>query len=203
MNQLATDSERSADKSWRAGLIFFILVVGTLILVVMSNTDATKGGMVRNRTEVFLTEIQGGLDLYKIDHGEYPPNPAVDRDKAAEYGAHILYKYLSGDFDADGKFDTDDPSNKIYVESLDFRSSQRQGKGTVGIDPDGRYIATDSFGNPIRYLYDPRDPKTNQHESRTLNPVYDLWSIGEAEPGGEGMENKSKWITNWGMEGTN
>ncbi len=178
--------------------MFAILFTVTIVFGLFSNIGTPIGGMARNRAQAFLSEIQGGLDLYKIDHGEYPPNPAVDRDKAAEYGAHVLYKHLSGDFDGDGEFDLDDPANKIYVESLDFRSSQRQGKGTVKIDAEGRYIATDGVGNPIRYLCDPLDPKTQQREIRTFNPTYDLWSIGEAEPGKNDLENQSKWITNWG-----
>jgi len=179
-------------------MMFAILFTVAIVFGLLSNIGigTPRGSMARNRTATFLAEIQNGLDLYKIDHGEYPPNPAVDRDEAAKYGAHVLYKYLSGDFDGDGEFDAGDPSNKIYVASLDFRSSEGQGKGTVGVDAEGRYIATDGFGNPIRYLCDP--PNRMPYEIRTLNPTYDLWSIGEAEPGQNDLENKSKWITNWG-----
>ncbi len=177
-------------------MMFAILFTVAIVFGLLSNLGTPVGNMAGQRTEAILSEIQGGLELYKIDHGEYPPNPALDRDETAKYGAHVLYKYLSGDFDGDGEFDTDDPSNKIYVESLDFRSSEGQGKGTVGIDTEGRYIATDGYGNPIRYLCDP--PKRMSYETRTMNPTYDLWSLGGAEPGKKDPENRARWITNWG-----
>jgi len=181
-------------------LLIVIALIALLAGMVMAASAAIQGKMLRNRAEAFLAEIQGGLDLYKIDHGTYPINEANDRDAAAKHGAHVLYKHLSGDFDpVDGEFDLDDPENKIYVESLDFKSSQKQGKGTVGIGLGGDYVAMDPFGGLIRYLCDPPNRVVgNKQEIRTLNPTYDLWSLGGATPGEDDMENKSKWITNWG-----
>lgn len=181
-------------------LLIVIALIALLAGMVMAASAAIQGKMLRNRAEAFLAEIQGGLDLYKIDHGTYPINPADDRDAAAKKGAHILYKYLSGDFDpVDGEFDLADPDNKIYVESLDYKSSQKQGKGTVGIGLGGEYVAMDPFGGLIRYLCDlPNRVVGGKQEIRTLNPTYDLWSLGGAVPGEDDMENKSKWITNWG-----
>ncbi len=194
----------SLDQHKRSGfslieLLIVIALIALLAGMVMAASAAIQGKMLRNRAEAFLAEIQGGLDLYKIDHGTYPINEADDREESAKEGAEILYKYLSGDFNVDGEFDLDDPKNKIYVESLDFKSSQKQGKGTVGIGLGGAYVAMDPFGGLIRYLCDPPNRVVgNKQEIRTLNPTYDLWSLGGAAPGEVDMENKSKWITNWG-----
>jgi prepilin-type N-terminal cleavage/methylation domain-containing protein len=180
-------------------LLVVIALIAVLAGFVMAASSAIQAKMLRSRAEAFLAEIQGGLDGYKFDHGTYPINRAEDRQTSAKEGGHVLYKYLSGDFDLDGEFDLADSENKIYVDSLDFKSSQRQGKGTVGVDGGGRYVAMDAFGNLIRYLCDPPNLIIGDKQViRTLNPTYDLWSLGGAVPDKEDIENKSKWITNWG-----
>ncbi len=182
-------------------LLIVVSIIAVLAAMVMAASAAIQAKMVRNRTVAFLAEIQGGLDNYKIDHGTYPINPAENRDAAAMDGAHILYKYLSGDFDLDGEFDTDEPDNKIYVEGLDYKMSQKQAKGTVALNSGGQFVAIDPYGNLIRYLCDPPNRIVGgKVEIRTLNPTYDLWSLGGAVPDKEDLENKSKWITNWGTQ---
>ena len=181
-------------------LLIVIALIALLAGIVAASAGAIQARMLRTRTEAFLAEIKGGLDNYKIDHGTYPINEANDREDAPKEGAFILYKHLSGDYDpVDGLFDQDDPANKIYVESLDYASSQKQGKGTVGIDGRSRYVAMDPFGGLIRYLCDPPNRvRSGQQEIRTFNPTYDLWSLGGAAPGDTGFDAESKWITNWG-----
>ena len=181
-------------------LLIVIALIALLSGFVMAASSAIQAKMLRSRAEAFVAEIMAGLDNYKIDNGIYPVNPAIDRDNAAKEGGHVLYKFLSGDFDpVDGEFDLTDPDNKIYVASLDFATSQRQGQATVQISLDGKYVATDPFGGVIRYLCDPPNRIVGgQQQIRTLNPTYDLWSLGGAKPGSEDMEDKSKWITNWG-----
>ena len=172
------------------------LIALTVITVPWGNWGISDDKMLKKRTQAFLAEIQGGLDNYKIDHGTYPINAAVDREAAAEEGAFVLYRELSGDFDLNGELD---PGGKIYVESLDFKSSQRQGKGTVGIAAGGTYVAMDPYGTVVRYLCDPPNLIINGEQTiRTLNPTYDLWSLGGAKPGETDLANRSKWITNWG-----
>lgn len=59
-------------------MMFAILFTVAIVFGLLSNLGTPVGSMAGQRTEAILSEIQGGLDLYKIDHGEYPPNPALD-----------------------------------------------------------------------------------------------------------------------------
>ena len=179
-----------------AGLLWLLL-----LFLVFSTEVYIDTPMIQKRAVALLAEIEGGLDDYKIDHGTYPINPAENRDEAALEGAAILYQHLSGDFDLDGEFDDHDPDAKIYVESFDYRSSTKANKGTVGMGPDGQYMATDPYGHPIRYLCDPPNRVVGgKIEIRTYNPTYDLWSTGGASPGDTSDKARAKWITNWGAQ---
>ena len=204
MKTFPNQSESAGQTSAKRGfslieLLIVIALIALLAGMVMAAAGAIQQQMLKKRTQAFLAEIQGGLDNYKVDHGTYPVNEATDRTTAAIRGGEVLYQYLSGDFDTDGEFDEADEEAKIYVESLDFKSSQRQGKGTVGIAAGGTYVAMDPYGTVVRYLCDPPNLIINGEQTiRTLNPTYDLWSLGGAKPGETDLANRSKWITNWG-----
>ena len=192
-------------QSKRAFSLIELLIVIALIAMLAGMVLAAAGGiqnnMVKKRTIALLAEIEGGLDDYKIDHGTYPINEAEDRNESAKKGANILYKHLSGDYDLNGEFDVADNEAKIYVDSLDFKSSARANKGTVMLAANGDYVAVDSYGNLIRYLCDPPNRIVgNKVEKRTLNPTYDLWSLGGAPPDNDEPESRAKWITNWGAQ---
>lgn len=201
----STTSSQGLRQSKQAFSLIELLIVISLIAMLAGMVLAAAAGiqnnMVKKRTVALLAEIEGGLDSYKLDNGIYPINEATDRDEAAKKGANILYKHLSGDFDLDGEFDVDDVDAKTYVQSLDFKSSQKSNKGTVMIGADGAYVAVDSYGNLIRYLCDPPNRIVgNKVEKRTLNPDYDLWSLGGAPPGDNDDKARAKWITNWGAQ---
>ena len=182
-------------------LLIVISLIAMLAGMVLAAAGAIQNNMVKKRTIALLAEIEGGLDDYKIDHGTYPINEADNRDAAAKKGAEVLYKHLSGDYDTDGKFDIADPEAKIYVDSLDYVSSSRANKGTVLVGVSGGYVAVDSYGSLIRYLCDPPNRIVgNKRDIRTLNPTYDLWSLGGATPGKDDTESRAKWITNWGAQ---
>ena len=196
-------SEPRSERGCRPVLLLILgnmAVVALLFLVWLAWMDRDDP-MQQKRTIALLAEIEGGLDDYKLDHGTFPINPAENREEAAIKGAQILYQYLSGDFDLDGEFDHHDPDAKIYVDSLDFKSSQRANIGTVGIGEDGNYMAIDSYGNPIRYLCDPPNRVVGgKQELRTWNPTYDMWSTGKVSPRDDPDEAREKWITNWGAQ---
>ena len=189
------------------GILFNgLLVVAIIVMLlamwwVMQSTGTHLRPHIQSRTIALLSEIEGGLDDYKIDHGSYPINPAENREDAAIEGARVLYQHLSGDFDLDGEFDSDDPDAKVYVDSLDFKSSQKANKGTVKVSPGGHFYATEPYGNPIRYLCDPPNRIVGSKiDIRTLNPTYDLWSTGKVRSGDNDEEARAKWITNWGAQ---
>ena len=202
---IAKTSPQDLWQSRRAFSLIELLIVIALIAMLAGMVLAAAGGiqnnMVKKRTIALLAEIEGGLDDYKIDHGTYPINEADNRNAAAKKGANVLYKHLSGDYDLDGQFDVADDDAKTYVDSLDFTSSAKANKGTVGLAANGDYVATDSFGNLIRYLCDPPNRiVSGKREIRTLNPTYDMWSLGGAPPNSNKPESRAKWITNWGAQ---
>lgn len=156
----------------------------------------------RKQIAIFLAELEGGLEDYRIDHGSYPLNPPDGRtqvewnDDLAKEGARVLYQHLSGDFDMDGQLD---PGANFYVDRLDFWSnSDRNGTPTPQIprsaETEGGFQVLDPSGSPVRYLAEPLDrPAAERH---THNQSFDLWSIG-AKPD---PEDESRWIRNWNVE---
>ena len=165
----------SPRKFARAFSLIELLIVISLIALLAGMVLAAAGGiqnnMVKKRAVALLAEIEGGLDDYKIDHGTFPLNEAENRDAAAKEGAAVLYRHLSGDYDTDGEFDHHDDDAKIYVDSLDYKSSTKANKGTVGVGVGGQYVVTDSYGSLVRYLCDPPNRVVGgKIEIRTYNP---------------------------------
>ena len=158
----------------------------------------------RGRVEAFITELNGGLSAYYVENGIYPPNPSAgDRDSRGLQGAEVLYQYLSGDFDVNGKTDmteTTDESNpkyneKVYVPKLSFELNKKS-KDPRSVAYGSGYAVIDSFGNPVRYLCDP--PNTSPSARGTVNPTYDIWSIVDTDPADSAdFSVQAKYITNW------
>lgn len=185
-----------------------LMVVIALIAVLATMVLAAGAGIMkkvkRDQISHLLAELEAGLENYKIDNGIYPLNPenpsAGTRlsDEDAKEGAEVLYKYLSGDYDLDGRVD-DDENIKQYVERLDWWSNMPKDGKTPALQrayevSAGEYLVIDPLGVAVRYLAAP--PGFSSEDKRGMglrNPTYDIWSLG----GGEADE-EAKWITNWG-----
>ena len=176
-------------------------------LLIASNLPSCHNHEGRGRVEGFLAELEAGLDRFEIDNGYYPENPPtgsdpVSRDKDGLRGSAILYEYLSGDKNLDGKvFDTEgkrDPGDEqwpIYVRKLDWESNQDLKEKRVVKNPDGPgYLVIDPYGKPVRYLAEP----VLKREKLTRNPTYDIWSIEKTKPSqADDPKTRIKYITNW------
>jgi prepilin-type N-terminal cleavage/methylation domain-containing protein len=185
-----------------------LMVVVALIAILATMVLAAGAGIMkkvkRDQIRQFMAELEAGLENYKIDNGLYPlspENPAAGTslsDGDAREGAEVLYKYLSGDFDLDGKVD-DDERIKQYVERLDWWSNMPKDGKTPAVQrsyevSSGEYMVIDPLGSPMRYLAAPPGFSPDDKKKMGLrNPTFDLWSLG----GGE-VEDQAKWITNWG-----
>lgn len=184
------NSERRTRR--RAFTLMELMVVISLIAIlagmVLAAMPAILGQIKRRQVELTLKELQAGLSSYKLDNGMYPINPTDEIE-----GSYVLYKFLSGDFDGDGKLDDESVGTKIYMEGIDWNTAKNQAQLRVGKTPDGRYALVDPFGSPIRYLCEPPGEKNK----KTRNPTYDLWSLGGAEADSTNTEDLSRWITNW------
>ncbi len=179
-------------KGIRAFTLMELMVVISLIAIlagmVLAAMPAVLNQIKRKQVKLTMKELEAGLSSYKLDNGMYPINP-TDEIK----GANVLYKFLSGDFDEDGKLDDESVGTKIYVEGIDWNTSKNQSQQRVGKNPNGGYALVDPFGNQLRYLCEPPGRKNK----KTRNPTYDLWSLGGAQPGSTATKDVSRWITNW------
>lgn len=186
---------KNSEQRWngrRAFTLMELMVVISLIAIlagmVLAAMPAVLNQIKRKQVKLTLKEVEAGLSSYKLDNGMFPINPTDEIE-----GAHVLYKFLSGDFDEDGKLDDESAGTKIYMEGIDWNTAKNQAQQRVGRTAGNRYALVDPFGNQIRYLCEPPGKKNKQ----TNNPTYDLWSLGGAEPGSTQKEDLSRWITNW------
>jgi len=165
-----------------------ISLIATFAWMVLSACWMPVDAMLKKK-ELMLSmgELEGALSSYQLDHGEYPLNSDDELE-----GAFVLYKYLSGDFDGDGKLDPESVGTKVYLESIDWKDERNESYSVVS-KIGSRYALVDPHGSPIRYLCEPFGKKNK----KTRNPAYDLWSLGGAEPNSDAIEHRSKWITNW------
>lgn len=184
----AGDSER---KKGSGGAWFkWFAAISLIAIFVVMNLGVCWLPIERiNRKEAKLTllELEAGLSAYKLDNGDYPINSGDEIE-----GAFVLYKYLSGDFDGDGKVDPNSVGTKIYVEGIGWDAAKGLNNQRVRKIGD-RFAIIDLFGELIRYRREVADIK----KRTTRNPNYDLWSLGGSDPDSEAIEDRSKWITNW------
>ncbi len=166
-------------------MVELMVVIGVIVILaglLIAALPGIQNQVNRNKVEVFLAELKGGLSAYQLDNGIYPqnePSGGGDNDQAGVEGAKVLYKHLSGDFDTDGKVDFD-KNEKVYVPKLDYESN-KSGKEPRSTNIGGDYMVVDSYGDPVRYLAQP--PKLSAGKQRlTRNPTFDLWSIAGTDP---------------------
>lgn len=174
-------------------LMVVIAIIMMLAGLLIKALPGIQSKVNRNKVIAFLAELEGGLSKYQLDNGVYPRNDAGgNRDANGILGSTILYKSLSGDFNADGRVDDQE---KIYVPRLDYQTNKTS-KSPRSTAFKGSYVLLDSFGAPIRYLCDP--PNLTAKQRKTINPTYDIWSIVDTDPvKSSDFSTQSKYITNW------
>jgi len=165
-------------------LMVVISIIAILAAMVIYALPGIVNKIKRSQTELRLKEVAAGLSAYHQDNGMYPVHSGNEID-----GAFVLYQYLSGDFDGDGILDPESAGTKIYIEGTDWNTAKNQSVQKVA-EVGNRYAFVDPFGSPIRYLAEPPGKKNK----KTVNPGFDLWSLGGAEPGSNSVKDKAKWI---------
>ena len=196
-------------------LMVVIAIMALLASLTLMGFRYANTASKRNLTEGFKRAIEGGLERYFTDNGEYPePNDSVqvmefnNRNYPAG-GALMLYQALSGDGNSeiktaaggtkpsDGKW-TDAEIGEIKMPEMPKEIWVRNSKG---------YMIVDGFGHPFQYTKGPRTTRPGEAQATnnlSINNTYDLWSFGEDEINTQGAdlnlkrgEKSAKWIKNW------
>ena len=157
-----------------------MMVVITIIIIL---AGLVVGGMEyanqRSATEKAKTQIAlltKGIEEYKLDMGAYPATGDITTTSGASgtNSSSILYNALYWDSDNDNKGVTGpspDTDQKIYLPELDPATS-KQGWTSVTTS-----TITDPWGN--QYCYRSSSNATGGPNSATVNPDFDLWSMGK------------------------
>ncbi|NOX98412.1 MAG: hypothetical protein GXP30_01555 [Verrucomicrobia bacterium] len=164
-----------------------LIMIAVFTIIVFGGRGHPIGPILRTQTKLAVIELEAGLSAYKLDSGAYPINSGNEIE-----GAFVLYKYLSGDSDGNGKVDPASVGTKIYVEGIDWDTAKGLSQQRVR-KIEGRFALIDLYGELIRYRCEDADLKRRT----TRNPTYDLWSLGGSDSGSDKIEARSKWITNW------
>lgn len=164
---------KTSSRHGKSGFTLIEMMAVITIIVILAGLVVGGLGFVTERqakekARVQLALLAKALDEYKLDNGSYP----VTANKAQGDGSSaILYKALFGDGLSSGK---------IYLADLNPTTSKQ---GWVDPIATGTPPATltgqikDPWGNEYRYrsaLNPGGAPNAD-----TVNPDYDLWSVGK------------------------
>ena len=167
-------------------IVMAIIIILAGLVLGISGYAHEKGA--RSRAEAEIAAMSAALESYKADNGVYVSTDvtnglaATEKDPTAYRSASLdLYKFLSGDRNADG---TAEPGQKSYFAfKAQMLGGPRDSAGNVTI----QYLR-DPFGNS--YGYSTAKASTPASASG-YNPTYDLWSTGGS------TTDTAKWIKNW------
>ncbi len=193
-------------------LLELLIVMGIMIFLagaIVAGIAAVNRNTTENQTQLFMAELDRGLEAFKLDNGSYPLNPPGDgnRDTKGLEGSSVLYLYLSGDRSSGGssgagsdapngiadQVEDEESTTEIYVSELaHVEGSNANPPRSIFVN--GQYLVVDAFGNPLRYLAEA--PNISPEDRKTINPTFDLWSQGASESQ-EDIESEDKFITNW------
>ena len=178
-------------------VIAVILILAAILLNVAGYVQNRSASL---RAEAEIKALSVALEQYKADNGTYPNDAGepVSPGKTNALDARVngvpssagytdaclyLYKELSGDQNANFKFDAGD--GKGYFE---FKAGMLNlTKDSSGNVTKVNYIV-DPFGNCYGY-----STAYQKDTSTGYNATFDLWSTA----GGKNISDKVKWITNW------
>ncbi|MCB1225599.1 MAG: prepilin-type N-terminal cleavage/methylation domain-containing protein [Verrucomicrobiales bacterium] len=186
-------------------LMVVVVIMALLAALTMGAYQYAQTAAARNRTHATMAALEGGLERYNSDFGEYPApsNPTrTDEFNGKTYiagGAAMLYQAMSGDgtnaidlatgggVGSNGRIEDDEDAN---VKMTDIPAQ-------IWMQQNGSYYMIDGFRKPFQY--------TKGGDPNAVNPTYDLWSYGQDETNTRlsSIDAKSnpttsaKWIKNW------
>ncbi len=163
---------------------FTLIEILVVIAIIAVLATMTAGGLkwykrkaAIDKTKVLIGQIGHALEAYRLDNGTFPTGDGL------EQSSQDLYIALYGDSDGDGK---PDPAATIYLDILN--PDLTGNKGNVE-EIGSNYLIIDAWKEPIRYQNPP-----------TMNPDFDLWSLGPDGVGGPNSGNEKDReddINNW------
>ncbi len=195
-------------------LMVVIAIMAMLAAFTLMGFRYANNAAKRNLTMSFKTAIEGGLERYFTDNGEYPePDDSI---QMAEFngknyptgGALMLYQALSGDGSdeiktaAGGTKPSDGQWTTAEVGEMKMNEMPRE----LWKRTSNGYIVVDGYGHPFQYTKGPvaTRPGAAPAASVSINNTYDLWSFGEDESNTQRVdlntkrgEQSAKWIKNW------
>jgi prepilin-type N-terminal cleavage/methylation domain-containing protein len=202
-------------------LLVVMVIIGILAAITLGAFRYAQESAARNRTVSAHGAIMAALEQYKEKFGEYPEpaNPNEDDQFAGKTlhigGAHMLYQAITADGnsaielraapaggvgESDGKVSDEEAENAItsspLPKSIIFPPTAPAGSTRP------RYLV-DGWNRPFQYSkFD-----TQASANTTVNPTYDLWSLGPMTNGAsattDSIETKrdptltASWIKNW------
>lgn len=150
-------------------IVIIVILAGTILGV--SKYALTNAARSRAQTEI--AAMEGALETYKNENGEYPPStPTRDSGSPAPWGpterdnSVSLFAALAGN-----------PAKQYFK----FKPDQ------LRKDASGNYYILDPFGSPYNYYCNP-----NPSITRTNQVTFDLWSYGP-----DGLNDTADDIVNW------
>jgi prepilin-type N-terminal cleavage/methylation domain-containing protein len=162
---------------------FSLIEMMAVITIIVILASLVVGGMgfvterqAKEKAKIQMGLISNALEKYKLDFGSYP---ATTNSPKGEDNSKILFKALYWDSDNDGQGApignaTGDTDQNIYLPQLDPANNNQ---GWTSGTPSLTTKILDPWGKEYRYrsaLDASGKPNTN-----TLNPDFDLWSIGK------------------------
>jgi general secretion pathway protein G len=152
-----------------------MLVVITIIVILaglsMGGYSFVIQKQANSQAKIQISLLSKALEEYKLDNGEYPPDPT---------GSNDLYKALYWDSDDNGTGADTDTDQKIYVSQLD-PDNNKQG-WTEGTGANAKIV--DPWGKEYTY-------RRGDHDN-AKNPDFDLLSKGK-----DGIEGNADDIDNF------
>jgi prepilin-type N-terminal cleavage/methylation domain-containing protein len=200
-------------------LLVVMVIIGILAALTLGAFRYAQESAAKNRTVSAHAAIVAALAQYNEKFGEYPEpaNPTEDDQFAGKTlhigGAHMLYQAITADgnsaidlksgpgngsSESDGNVSTEEMENLItsspLPKSIIFPPNAAPGTSRP------RYLV-DGWSRPFQYSKFDSDAGSNT----TVNPTYDLWSLGPNASGssGDSLEIKqdqtatASWIKNW------
>lgn len=172
-------------------LLAVITIIVILAGLVVGGMGYVNEKQSRSKAQTQIALLSKAIEAYKLDMGYYPTSSAPKTD-GTDNSATILYTKLfyegwqfvdSGNA---GTSTTDPPATQIYMAELDPRSTKQGWIDTVkDAKPTAPRAGTttpntkikDPWGNEYRYR--PAKKLNGDTVTETINPDYDLWSVGK------------------------
>lgn len=201
-------------------LLVVMVIIGILAAITLGAFRYAQESAARNRTVGAHSAIIAALEQYKEKFGEYPKpaNPAEQESFSGKAlhvgGAHMLYQAITADgnsaielraapangvSESDGKVSEEEMVDIITTSPLPKSVIFPPNAPAGSTRP--RYLV-DGWNRPFQYTKFDSDAAAN----RSVNPTYDLWSLGPMAGGGvpdDSLETKqdpavsTPWIKNW------